>query len=252
MPTGRYIDDGAVGSVAITALDGAADFVVVHDDSDAAAPTKRSPWAAWAARMLHTSDISHLTAMAAIASVDLAADELLVFDANTTRFVRMPAEQLIGRVLNRANITGLSNFSALSSIDGASDRLLVWDATAGAFVTLTASLLVNGLNPVTGTAYTSTPTTVTTAMQGIVIHNNGATQVVEFDLPAATGSMAVYTFQRIADYGMRLDPNGSEIVGGGAAGKYLELQSRGRLAVQDIVSGAWEIVTDACQWDMEP
>lgn len=242
MPTGRYLDDGAVPTITIAGMDGANDRFLVHDDSNTATPTSQMVASQILDRLLSTASISHLTAMAAISSVDLAADEVLVFDTSTTRLVRVPAEQAIGRILTRANITGLSNFSALTSIDGTNDRFLIWDASAAAFVTATASALLNSLNSVTLDTYTSTPVTVSSStMQTVVINNNGATQVIRFNLPTATAGTR-FSFARIANYAMQIDPSGSEVIGEGAAGKYLEMRSNNsRLDIRCLVNSAWVV-----------
>ena len=50
---------------------------------------------------------------------------------------------------------------------------------------------------------------------------------------------------------MRFKPNGSQTIVDGGAGKYVELQSKGRLTFE--WNGTqWVIVEDTCTWNYEP
>ncbi len=250
MPTGRYLNDGAVPTLTVAGIDATNDRFLVHDASASAAVQVAASQIL--NRLLTTTDRTVLGTLAAIASVDLAADELLVWDNSATAFVRMTAEQVIGRVLNRANITGLSNFSAGASVDQALDRFLLWDDSAAVFRTMTAAVIFGALLNQATSHQTATPVTVTTASHnGYVLTNYGAALAITFNLPAATVGTR-FSFARVANYSMYLDPSGSETIGGGAAGKYLEIQSAGRVDLRCIVAGDWLIDNETALVDWEP
>lgn len=98
---------------------------------------------------------------------------------------------------------------------------------------------------VTGThvAYTGGTAThnLTAGMTNQLSSNIGATGIKTLQLPAAVVGMR-YGALRSANYAMRFEPDGTETIGDGAAGKYLELQSRGDAWVQCLATGVWEPV----------
>lgn len=88
----------------------------------------------------------------------------------------------------------------------------------------------------------SSPVTVPLSWDGLTIINHGASGTVAYNLPAAVAGRQ-YRFYRKASQTMRIDPNGSEVIRGGGAGKYLSLDSDGALAsLECMVDGTWEIV----------
>jgi hypothetical protein len=241
MPTGKYIDDPSIGAQTYSGLDRTADFFVIHDDSDASNPTKRLQASELMDRTLATTTRSWMGTLAAIASVDLANDELLVWDNSAGAFVRMTAEQVIGRVLNRANITGLSNFTAHSSVDVTNDRFIVWDASGAAFVTMTASQIINNLWNGPHTAMTTTPQTLASTDSGKVFSNTGAALAITVNLPAATVGLR-FSFVRAANYNITLDGNGSETINGNLT---YTLSSAGRVDIECYVAGTWVVTQDS-------
>lgn len=94
-------------------------------------------------------------------------------------------------------------------------------------------------------------TILTSASDGAVATNLGAAAIVTLTLwPATVG--ATFSAQRIANYAFRLDPSGSELIGEGTAGKYLELMSAGRIDLRCYETGKWAIVGDAALYGYEP
>lgn len=92
------------------------------------------------------------------------------------------------------------------------------------------------------TALTSNATLAVGQCNGCSFSNVGATGTVTATLPASVAGMVV-TFYRSASQAFRIDPNGSEIIGTGGAGKYLELQTdKGFVRLECLVAGSW-IVT---------
>jgi hypothetical protein len=84
------------------------------------------------------------------------------------------------------------------------------------------------------------------------ITNAGASDTVTFTLPAATQGMRM-NFIRIAGYALRIDPDGSEVIRGGGAGKYLSLDSNGAsVTLECVTDGTWEIVSSTGTACFEP
>ncbi|MHA1396182.1 MAG: hypothetical protein ACTSSF_00430 [Candidatus Heimdallarchaeaceae archaeon] len=84
--------------------------------------------------------------------------------------------------------------------------------------------------------------TVTKEDSFTVFTNKGATSTVTFTLPAAEAGLK-YTFVRIASQEVRIDPNGSETIAGGSAGKYAILDADYEsITVQATQTGKWEVV----------
>ena len=109
------------------------------------------------------------------------------------------------------------------------------------------------VNP--GIAYGTTESftssdTLTVAESGKVCNNSGASATVTLTAPAGAANLR-YTLDRVAAYAMRFAPNGSQTILDGGAGKYVELQSKGRLTFE--WNGTqWVIVEDTCTWNYEP
>lgn len=89
-------------------------------------------------------------------------------------------------------------------------------------------------------------------MSGGTFHNNTASTGVTYTLPAATSGLK-FTFVRIASNYIRLDPNGTNQIRGGGAGKYLSLDADGtNITIQCAVANIWEIVSVYGTTSFEP
>lgn len=85
--------------------------------------------------------------------------------------------------------------------------------------------------------------TIPAGYQGHTIANIGATGTVTYVLPAAVAGMQ-FAFSRIASYAVRVDPNGSEVIRGGGAGKYASLDTDGgRLHLRCHTDGIWDLIS---------
>lgn len=72
--------------------------------------------------------------------------------------------------------------------------------------------------------------------------NQGASGTVTLSLPAAVAGLE-FSAIRVASQSFRLDPDGTEAIRGGAAGKYLELNTDGdSVTLKCFEAGKWEIV----------
>jgi hypothetical protein len=201
-------------------------------------------------RTLGGSDTSWMTALANLAAIDAAADKFVIWDNSASAWKPIVVSELMNYTLGGTSIAGLSALATLSLIDSSTDKFVVWDASATAWKVVPASQILSALQTYTTTDYTATPTTVTTALSGQRLTNRGATQVIEFDLPAATVGQR-YSFNRIAGYAVRLDPNGSETISDGGAGKYLEIQYRGQVDIECFSTGEWEVTGGSGLYAME-
>jgi len=237
MAVGKFPDQ--LNPIAYAAINPAADLDMVWDDSAnelayiaAVERIKRS---------LGSADVAWMTALA-LSGVDAAADKFMIFDNSATGFRAMTASELLNVTFAGAAHSGITALANMAAVDGAADYLIVFDNSALGWRKILASEFINRLLPSTTTVVTSTPTTRTTGESGRRFTNFGATQITEHDLPAGAAGLR-YSFMRQADFAVRVDPNGSEIIGGGAAGKYLEITStRGQVDLEWMSdSGTWEV-----------
>jgi len=89
-------------------------------------------------------------------------------------------------------------------------------------------------------------------MLGWIFTNKGDADTLVLTLPPAKVGMKV-GFIRLANFTMRIDPDGTETIMGGGAGKYLELDTTYDSAfLQCVTNGRWEIVTSYGTLAYEP
>ena len=89
----------------------------------------------------------------------------------------------------------------------------------------------------------STVLTASATHNGWRFSNAGATGTVTFTLPAVATNLE-FEFVRVADYAVRLDPDGSEAIAGGGAGKYLELGAVGStVRLGRMADGTWYVMS---------
>lgn len=92
--------------------------------------------------------------------------------------------------------------------------------------------------------------TLTVAESGKRCTNSGASTPVTLTAPpGATGLR--FTLERLAAHAFRFDPNASETVADGGAGKYVEIQGKGLLTFEWIGT-QWVVTEDTCVWNYEP
>jgi hypothetical protein len=109
------------------------------------------------------------------------------------------------------------------------------------------------LPSVPGTTEKDSNYSIAAADLGIRFSNGGAAGTTTFSLPAGSAGQE-YEFVRIASQTLRVDPDGTEVIRGGGAGKYLQLDADGdrvRLA-WDATSGVWEIANVVGTPSFEP
>ena len=95
-------------------------------------------------------------------------------------------------------------------------------------------------------------TSVDADLSGATIHNNTASGGVTYSLPAATVGLK-FTFARVSTNYIRIDPNGTNQIRGGGAGKYLSLDTDGtNVTLQCVVATIWEIVSSVGTTSFEP
>lgn len=240
-------------TIAIGTIDAANDFLTITDASAAGTAgddyDKKIAVANFFNRMLNGSDISWMPT-AFTAMTDFATgDRFLVWDASASAWKPVTYTVITNGLLTTSSVAGLSTL-ALSAVESG-DYVLQWDASANAIKLVSAMEWLARMSPSSTTNVASTPSAVTSAMSGTRLTNRGATQVIEFDLPPLTAGMR-FTFNRIANYAVRIDPNGSEFIGEGGAGKYLEIQSRGQVVIECLAAGEAEVTSASAIYGFEP
>ena len=243
MATGRFAD--ALTGIGVTGVSGSTDFFTVYDFS--ATEQKKIAASDVLKRLLSTADVSYLPTLA-VASIVHATDKFLVWDASGTTISVITASDLLNNTFAGTTDPALGLTS--STWDSGSDTLVVFDSSATKWKKLFLSYVTDFLHPSVTTDYTSTPTAVTTASVGKRLTNRGAGAILEFDLPAAT-ALQRYTFSRITNFAVRLDPNGTETIGEGGAGKYLEITGRGQVVIESLTAGEWEVTGGSAVYTFE-
>jgi hypothetical protein len=91
----------------------------------------------------------------------------------------------------------------------------------------------------------TTNTAISSADSGKRITNNGASANLTWPLPPAVVGR-VYEIQNATDaYTLTIDPDGTDRIGTGAAGKYLRLLNRGVVVLECQYSGRWEVTHES-------
>lgn len=115
---------------------------------------------------------------------------------------------------------------------------------------------LSGRGPVEFQAKTATYT-VTTGENGSGFSNKGATEAIEFDLPAAVVGLHYYFYVGAA-FALRIDPNGTETISlpssgvAGAAGKYLEADAVGETVhLMCCEAGTWAVMGYTGTWSAQ-
>lgn len=238
--------------IAWASIDGTNDMVTVCDANGDNAGTgpedKRFAFGELAKRTLATADVSWLSTLA-VSSIVQADDKFLVWDASATAVKVITGSDLLENTWAGTALPSTMSTLGITFVDGSTDFLPFWDASATRWRKIAMSSLLAGLAPSSSANVTSTPRTVSTTETNTRLSNYGATQVIQFNLPAGATGLR-FTFLRQANYAMRLDPNGSELIGDGGAGKYLEITSRGQVAIE-WVNGQWEVIGGSALYTME-
>lgn len=87
---------------------------------------------------------------------------------------------------------------------------------------------------------------------GVTAHNEGATTTRTYTWPAAVPGLE-FTFLRVATFPLRGDPDGTDTIRGGGAGKYVQLNADGDFVkIKCMVAGTWEIVEFRGTFTFEP
>ncbi len=95
------------------------------------------------------------------------------------------------------------------------------------------------------TAKTADYTVTTSDAIGGRFSNVGATGTITFSLPSAAADYEL-EFYRSASQTVRVDPNGTQTIGSGGAGKYLSMDSdKAFIRIRCIVAGHWVVVESA-------
>jgi hypothetical protein len=112
---------------------------------------------------------------------------------------------------------------------------------------------VTSVNGVRTFAAPNSPVTVQYQYSGLTLTNSGAgSGTTVYNLPASTPGLQ-FSFAQVASGLINIDPNGTEVIRGGGAGKYLQLGATGTSVTLFCRSaGTWEIVQSNGTTSFEP
>lgn len=248
MPVGRFLDDPALPTLTLSGVNPSADRFLVHDDS--ANSVAQIVASQILDRILNTADISWMGTLGSLGAIDPALDQFIVYDADANAFKKLAATRIIDQLLVTLDISSLSALANWAALDGVDDKMLVWDESGTAFKTLLLTELQKRVLLVDNTDYTSSPQTLLAADSGKLCTNIGSAVDITFTLPnAAVGQR--FSFMRHIQKYIRITPQGGHVIGDGAAGKYLEMTTRGRIDLQCWVTGFWSIVNASCLYEFQ-
>lgn len=217
---------------------------------DASGVTVTTPMSDFKKRLLLTTDISWMTD--GLSNVDSLAngDFVFVWDATAGKVVTLTRNALLNHLLGTEDVSWMSALN-FSDIVGTTDKFVMVDASSSGkkLVLLSADELLTKLLSHKNNHYTSATNSISAALTGQRLTNRGAVITVECDLPAGADGLR-YSATRIANYPFRLDPNGSEAIGYGGNGKYLELTSRGQVDIVWI-EDRWEVCGGSAVYEFE-
>lgn len=246
---GKFLDDPTIPTLTVSGISGANDRFLVHDDS--ANSVAQVVASQILDRLMSGSDISWMASLATMGLIDAANDRFAVWDASASAWKQLPAQEIIDRILTTADVSALSPIGAWANLDHAADMILVWDASANSFKTMFTDKLQQRMLLADSTTYTTTPHTLTSGQSGLLAINVGSGVDIVFTLPAAAAGLRFSFIRRAAQY-IRIVPNGTNVIGEGGAGKYLQMQSQGRIDLE-VVTGttAWVIQNASCLYEYQ-
>ena len=95
--------------------------------------------------------------------------------------------------------------------------------------------------------------TITLAQNGSLFANVGASVIITGSLPSATVGLEYWFVRKNAANDFRVDPDGTETINGGGAGKFLELDADGEsVALKCVFAGFWNIIASNGTLSFEP
>jgi hypothetical protein len=143
-------------------------------------------------------------------------------------------------------------------VDGFDMSEWVGDGTGSSITAGIVTRFIGGDNPgLQGTSSVPINLTVNTTLFGLhnraFCHNNGAGAARTHTLPPAVPGLRIGFAGVHSTHVMNLDPNGTDTIKGGGAGKYLILDPGERVTLEAYAAGLW-VVSSAIVWsgDFEP
>lgn len=117
--------------------------------------------------------------------------------------------------------------------------------------TITGTIVLNG-NLGWGPIYSLGSSTLALYHSGNLLTDTGSSSTFVQTLPVSAPGVQ-FSFLRTTANAYRIDPNGSEVIRGGGAGKYLELASAGAsVSLICVTAGTWEILASFGTLTYEP
>ena len=112
--------------------------------------------------------------------------------------------------------------------------------------------IVNAAQGLRTITQNSSPVTVLPIHREHIIDNVGSGGTVVYNLPISTVGME-YGFARAENQTMQINPDGTEVIRGGGAGKYLSLDALGTsVTLRCYIAGTWEIIRTNGTTSFEP
>jgi len=160
--------------------------------------------------------------------------------ANAVAFENIKKICANNEIISDATLGGFDDFNLM--FQGSTDGATFYGNTAdgvpindGGIIARTSFLTMDGAS-----------------LRGAKITNEGATGAIEHNLPPAIKNNR-YEFVRIATQLVRIDPDGTETIGAGGAGKYLQLDTDGaHVRLYCHVDGTWALETVTGTTSFEP
>lgn len=176
-----------------------------------------------------------------------AAAYMIFFDADTNPIKNIEA---VNTCINESYAGSLYMYGWDGASGVASDDVIIGGKARGTFADVVRLLDVY---PPTNLRYrfdlgaddrtANGATTIEEYESSRIITNDGASGTITAALPASRQNLE-YRFTRTDSQNLRIDPNGSETIRGGGAGKYLSLDSDGASAhLKCFSAGTWEVLS---------
>jgi hypothetical protein len=140
--------------------------------------------------------------------------------------------------IDTGNTSGRIDNCQIYTDDNAADITLTSTTIRNTSVNGKDGTLTYGVNTLS-VAKTGTGTLTRASVRDMT--NEGATGTVTLTLPAGLVGLG-YRFTRVASQSFRINPNGTQVIQGGGAGKYLELDTDGDSVEIQWIGSQWYIV----------
>jgi len=226
-------------------LDKAADKLGVVDATDGV--TKTLILNELIKRTLATDDISVLTTIG-IGTTVPASDYLPIWEAASTSIKRLLLKDLMDRTLASTDVASwMTAFTGLSEVAD-TDAFFAFDTSANVIKRIVAVDLLRYIR-ITNTHHTGNFSLATSDAFGR--HTNVGTAATITGTLAAMPVGWRMRFLRHADFEVRIDPDATQTIAAGGAGKYLAITGYGELELEVISTNVIAVTGGNAPWSLE-